>query len=150
MVILHGLAHPRINIENTKRKHVVPIIFRQEKEADARPFRNVYQIISYKFLHLSTFEEIELKYLTRFSKYNLRQPPAFVNYYNTLYLLGDRNYGIKFYQRLKKTFQSLSFLKFKSKGNFFPMTMRWIVSRSKKLTRSNSFILLLKALDDKV
>ena len=129
MVILHGLAHPRINIRNTKRKHVVPIIFHEEKEAYARSFRNVYQIISYKFLHLSTFEEIELKYLTRFSKYNLRQPPAFVNYDNTHYLLGDRNYGIQFYQRLQKTFQSLSFLKFKSKENFFPMTMRWIVSR---------------------
>ena len=56
----------------TKHKHVVPIIFHEEKEAYARPFRNVYQIISYKFLHLSTFEEIEDKYLTRFSKYNLR------------------------------------------------------------------------------
>ena len=61
MVILHGLAHPRINIKNTKRKHVVPIIFHEEKEAYARPFLkkvhdlNVYQIISYKFLHLSTF-----------------------------------------------------------------------------------------------
>ena len=132
MVILHEPVHPRINIKTTKQKHVVPIIVREEKEAYARPFRNVYQIISYKFLHLSTFEEIELKYLTRFSKYNLRQPPAFVNYDNTHYLLGDRNYGIQFYQRLKKTFQSLSFLKFKSKENFFPMTMRWIVSRFKK------------------
>ena len=61
MVILHGPAHPRINIKNTKRKHVVPIIFHEEKEAYARPFLkkvrdlNVYQIISYKFLHLSTF-----------------------------------------------------------------------------------------------
>ena len=150
MVILHGLAHPRINIKNTKRKHVVPIIFHEEKEAYARPFRNIYQIILYKFLHLSTFEEIELKYLTRFSKYNLRQPPAFVNYDNTHYLLGDRNYGIQFYQRLKKTFQSLSFLKFKSKGNFFLITMRLIVSRSKMLTRSNSFMLLLKTLGDKI
>ena len=42
MLILHGPAHPRINIENTKRKHVVPIIFHEEKEAYARPFRNVY------------------------------------------------------------------------------------------------------------
>ena len=132
MVILHGLAHPRINIKNTKRKHVVPIIFHEEKEAYTRPFRNVYQIISHKFLNLSTFEEIELKYLTRFSKYNLRQPPAFVNYDNTHYLLGDHNYGIQFYQRLQKTFQSLPFLKFKSKENLFPMTMRWIVSRFKK------------------
>ena len=131
MVILHGLAHPRINIKNTKRKLVVPIIFHEEKEPYAKPFRNVYQI-SYKFLHLSTFEEIELKYLTRFSKYNLRQPPAFVNYDNTHYLLGDRNYGIQFYRRLQKTFQSLSFLKFNSKENFFPMTTRWIVSRFKK------------------
>ena len=150
MVILHGSAHPRINIKNTKQKHIVPIIFHEEKEAYARPFRNVYQIISYKFLHLSTFEEIEHKYLTRFSKYNFRQPPVFVNYDNTHYFLGDRNYGIQFYRRLTKTFQSLSFLKFKSKENFFLMTMRWIVSRSKKLTRSNSFILLLKALGDKV
>ena len=134
----------------TKQKHVVPIIFHEEKEAYARHFRNIYQIILHKFLHLSTFEETELNYLTRFSKYNVRQHPVFVNYDNTRDLLGDRNYGIQFYQRLKKTFQSLSFLKFKSKENFFPMTMRWIVSRSKKLTRSNSFILLLKALGDKV
>ena len=89
MVILHGPAHPRINIKNTKQKYVVPIIFHEEKEAYARPFRNVYQIISYKFLHLSTFEEIEHKYLTCFSKYNFRQPPAFVNYDNTHYFLGD-------------------------------------------------------------
>ena len=94
MVILHGLTHRRINIENTKRKHVVPIIFHEEKEAYARPFPNVYQIISYKFLYLRSIEEIELKYLTCFSKYNLRQPPAFVSYDNTHYLLGDRNYGI--------------------------------------------------------
>ena len=85
MVILHGPAHPRINIKNTKQKHVVLIIFIEEKEAYARPFRNVSQIISYKFLHLSTFEEIENKYLTRFSKYNFRQPPAFANYDNTHY-----------------------------------------------------------------
>ena len=77
MVILHGPAHPIVNIKNTKQKHVVPIIFYEEKEAYARPFRNVYQIISYKFLHCSTFEEIEHNYLTRFSKYNFRQPPAF-------------------------------------------------------------------------
>ena len=59
MVILHGPAHPRVNIKNTKQKHVVPIIFYEEKEAYARLFRNVYQIISYKFLHYSTFEEIK-------------------------------------------------------------------------------------------
>ena len=99
---------------------------------------------------MSSFEEIEQKYLTRFPKYNFRQPLAFINYDNTQYLLGGRNYGIQFYQRLKKTFQALSFLKFKSKENFFLMTMRWIVSRIKKLTRSNSFILLLKVLGDKV
>ena len=110
MVILHGIAHPRINIKNTKQKHVVPIIFHEEKEAYARSFRNIYQIILYKFLHLSTLKKSETK----------------------------------------KTFQSLSFLKLKSKENFFPMTMKWIVSRSKKLTRSNSFILLLKTLGDKV
>ena len=107
--------------------------------------------MSYKFLHLSTFEEIEQKYLTRFPKYNFRQPPAFVTYNNTQYLLGGRNYGIQFYQILKKKkIQTLSFLKSRSKKNFFLMKMRWIVSRSKKLTRSNSFILLLKALGDKV
>ena len=44
--------------------------------------------MSCKFLHLSTFEEIEQKYLTRFPKYNFRQPPAFVNYNNAQYLLG--------------------------------------------------------------
>ena len=38
MVMLHGLAHPRINIKKTKRKHVVPIIFQEEKKAYARPF----------------------------------------------------------------------------------------------------------------
>ena len=54
--------------KNTKQKHVAPIIFHEEKEAYGRPFRNVYQITSYKFLHLSTFEEIEHTYLTRFSK----------------------------------------------------------------------------------
>ena len=150
MVILHEPAHSRINIKNTKQKHVVPIIVHEQKEAYARPFRNIYQIISCKFLHLRTFEEIEHKYLTRFSKYNLRQPPAFVNYDNTHYLLGDRNYGTQFYQRLKKTFQSLSFLKFKSKENLFLMTMRWIDSSSKKSARSNSFMLLLNALCDKV
>ena len=64
------------------------------KEAYARPFWNLYLIISYKFLHLSTFEEIELKYLTRFSKYHFRQPPALINYENTSYLLGGCNYGI--------------------------------------------------------
>ena len=79
MVILHGPAHPRINIKNTKRKHVVPIIFHEEKEAYARPFRNIYQIILYKFLHLSTFEE------------------------------SDRNYGMQFYQRLKKLFKACHF-----------------------------------------
>ena len=45
----------------TKHKHVVPIIFHEEKEAYARHFlkkihaSNVYQITSYKFLHLSAF-----------------------------------------------------------------------------------------------
>ena len=29
---------------------------------------------------LNTFEEIEHKYPTRFSKYNFKQPPAFINY----------------------------------------------------------------------
>ena len=106
--------------------------------------------MSYKFLHLSTFEKIEQKYLTRFPKYNFRQPPAFVNYNNAQYLLGGRNYGIQFYQTLKKIFQTLSFLKSRSKENFFLMAMRWIVSRSKKLTRSNSFILVLKVFGDKV
>ena len=62
-----------------------------------------------KFLHLSNFEEIEQKYLTRFPKYNFRQPPAFVNYNNTEYLLGGRNYGIQFYQILKKIFKPCHF-----------------------------------------
>ena len=44
MVILHGPAHPRINIKNTKQKYVIPIIFHVEKEAYARLFRNVFQI----------------------------------------------------------------------------------------------------------
>ena len=44
-----------------KHKHVVPIIFHEEKDAHARPVLkkinalNFYQIISYKFLHFSTF-----------------------------------------------------------------------------------------------
>ena len=44
-----------------KHKHVVPIIFHEEKEAYASHFlkkihaSNVYQITSYKFLHLSAF-----------------------------------------------------------------------------------------------
>ena len=66
--------------------------------------------MSYKFLHLTTFEETEHKYLTRFSKYNLRQPPAFLNYNNTQYLLDGHNYGIQFYQRLKKLFKPCHFL----------------------------------------
>ena len=102
-----------------------------------------------QFMHMRV-KEIEQKYLTRFSKYNFRQPPAFVNYNNTQYLHGGCNYGMQFYQRLKKTFQTLLFLKSRSKENFFLMTMRWIVSRSMKLTRSNSFILLLKVFGDKV
>ena len=106
--------------------------------------------MSYNFLDLHTFEEIEQKYLTCFPKYNFRQPPAFVNYNNTQYLLGGRNYGIQFYQILKKIFQTLSFLKYRSKEILFLMTMRWIVSRFKKLTRSNSFILVLKVFGDKV
>ena len=76
-------------------------------------------MISYKFLNLSTFEEIEQKYLTRFSKYNLRESAAFINFDNTQYLVGGRNYAIQFYQRLKKTFETLPFLKLKSKENFF-------------------------------
>ena len=42
-----------------KHQHVVPIIFQEEKKGYARPFLkknhalNVYQKISYKFLHLS-------------------------------------------------------------------------------------------------
>ena len=46
--------------------------------------------MSYKFLDLNTFEEIEQKFLTRFPKYSFRQPPAFVNYNNTQYLLGGK------------------------------------------------------------
>ena len=61
MVILHGSVHFGINIKKilAKHKHVVPIIFQEEKEAYARPFLkknhvlNIYQIISYKFLHLN-------------------------------------------------------------------------------------------------
>ena len=98
-------AHPTIDIKKKKRK-----------EAYARPFGKVYQIISCKSLHLSTFEEIEQKYLTRFSKYNFRQPPAFINYDNTQYLLGGRNYGIQFYQRLKKNFSNLVVFKIQIKG----------------------------------
>ena len=110
MVILHGPAHPWINIKNTKRKHFVSIIFHKEKEAYARPFRIVYQITSYKSLHLSTFEEIEHKYLICFSKYNFKQPAAFVNYDdNTHYFLGERNYGIHLYWRLTKLFKACHF-----------------------------------------
>ena len=45
---------------------------------------------------------------------------------NPQYLLGDNNHGIQFYLRLKKTSQNFSFLNFKSKENFFLLTMRWI------------------------
>ena len=40
MVILHGSEHFRINIKKilAKHKHVVPIIFQEEKKAYARPF----------------------------------------------------------------------------------------------------------------
>ena len=82
----------------TKQKYVVPIIFHEEKEAYAEPslkeiyILNVYQIISYKFLYLGTFEEIEHKRLTRFSKYN------FINHDNPPCLLGDHNFRIRFYQ----------------------------------------------------
>ena len=93
------------------------------------------------------------KYLTPFSKCNFKQPPLFINYDNPHNpydnLLGDHKYGIRFYQRLKKYFQILSVLNFKSKETFFLLTMRWIFSRSKKLTRTNSFILPLKVLDAK-
>ena len=106
---------------------------------------NIIQILTFEHFWRNWTEVFN-----SFFKSNFRQPPAFINYDNTQYPLGGRNYGIQFYQRLKKAFQTLSFLKFKSKENFFLMTMRCIVSRSKKLTRSNSFILLLKVLGDKV
>ena len=80
----------------------------------------------------------------------MKQPPAFINYDTPQYLLNDHSYGIQLSRRLKKTFQSLSFLTFKSKKNFSLLTMRWIFSRSNKLTRSNSFILHSKVLGDKV
>ena len=86
-----------------------------KKEAYARPFRKVYQVTSYKFLHLSTFEEIEHRYSSRFLKYNFKQPPAFTNYDNHEYILVDHNYGIQFYQRLKNNFPKLVIFKIKIK-----------------------------------
>ena len=38
MVILHGPAHPAINIKNNKQKHVVPIIFMKKKKLMQGPF----------------------------------------------------------------------------------------------------------------
>ena len=71
------------------------------------------------------------------------------------YLLEDHDYGIQFYQKLKKAFQSFSLLKFKSNKNFFLLTMGWIFSRPKKLAKSNrkimdAFFLSLKVLGDKI
>ena len=84
--------------KNTKQQHVVRIIFDKEKEAHATPLLreihalNVYQINILQILtfiqknitvsreFLNTFEEIEHKYTTRFSKYNFKQTPAFTNY----------------------------------------------------------------------
>ena len=60
---------------------------------------------------------------------------------NPQYLFGDHNYGIQFYQKPKKASQSFSFLKIKSKKNFVLLTISWIFSRSKKLTRSNPNIM---------
>ena len=42
---------------------------------------------------------------------------------NSQYILGDHNYGIEFYKRLKKTSEISSFLKLESKKNFFPLTV---------------------------
>ena len=74
---------------------------------------------------------------------------------NSEYLIMDQNYGAAFYQKLKKTSQTLSFFKPKSKKNFFLVTISCIISRSKRLARSNpnimyTFILSSKVLGEKV
>ena len=86
--------------ELTKQKLSVRNIFCEEKEAQARPLLkeiyvlNVYQVNILRILtftqkvknynisrvFLNTFEEVEHNYPTRFSKCNLKQPPAFINY----------------------------------------------------------------------
>ena len=74
---------------------------------------------------------------------------------NSENLLGDHNYGIEYYQRKKNPSQIFSFLKLKLKKNFFLLAISWIISRFKKLTRSNPkimcrFILPSVVLGDKV
>ena len=83
MLILHGPAHPRLNLKiyllsknilfefyfMKKKKLIQILIFMQKVKNTTIPW-----------VFLETFEEIEYKYPTRFSKYNFKQPPAFINY----------------------------------------------------------------------
>ena len=110
---------------------------------------------------LSAFEEIGHKYPTRFSIFSFKQAVAILNMPNSQYLLRDHSYGITLYlkknirRKLKITSQTFSFLKLESKKIIFLLIMSWIISRSKRLTRSNPeimhrFILLSKVLGDQV
>ena len=98
MVIWHEPVLPGLNL--LSKKLAVQIIFCEEKEAHARPLLkkirvlNVYQINILRILtstqkvkittisrvFLNTFEEVEYNYPARFSKYNLKPHPAFINY----------------------------------------------------------------------
>ena len=119
------------------QEHAVRIIFR-EKEAYARPLLkeihalNVYcQILPFMQkvknttiprVFSNTFEEIERKYPTCFSKHNFKQPPACINY--AKYSISYREPQLRnILSETEKTSQTFSFLKLKSKKNFFLLTM---------------------------
>ena len=58
---------------------------------------------------LGTFEETEYNYPTRFSKYNFKQPPAFINYAKSSIF----SRGLQLWNSiLSETEKSFSFLKF--------------------------------------
>ena len=60
MVILHGPAHPRLNL----KKYLLS--------------KNM--LFDNNQVFFNAFEQIERKYLTRFSKYDFKQPSGFKNY----------------------------------------------------------------------
>ena len=129
MVILHGLVHPRLNLEKMLTKQNQNI-FHEEKEAHAKPLLkethalNIYQINILQILtfmkkvkntkilraFLNTFEETEHKYRTRSSKYNFKQPSATISYVK--FSVSSR--GPQLWNRIlsetEKTSQTFSFL----------------------------------------
>ena len=98
---------------------------------------------------MNTFEEIEHKYPTRFSKYNFKQPPAFKNYDKpSIFSRGPQTWNGILLETEKKFPNSNQRITLSSDNElgFF---------RSKKLTRSaakimHTFILHLRVLGDKV